>query len=61
MSTWSWAPSLIVALIAIGAVLALFGEVAHRFGPRDDHDWLADRKRRIERRGRINRYTRDTQ
>ena len=47
----SWATGLALWLLGGLAVMWLWGEIVERFGPPRDHDWLADRKRKITRNG----------
>ena len=50
----SWANGLIFWLLGALAAMWIWGEIVDRFSRSDDHehDWLADRKRRIAKRAR---------
>jgi hypothetical protein len=48
----SWSEGLILWLLGGMTVMCVWAFVMGRVSPRtDEHDWLADRKRKIERRG----------
>lgn len=48
-----WATGLIWVVVVATVVPWLFAEIADRFGTRDDWDEVAERKRQIERKAKI--------
>ena len=52
MSALGWAEALIVWILGALVVMWAFGEIAARFGTRNDWDHTAERKRQIAKRAR---------
>ena len=52
MTDLGWAEALIVWFLVAGVVLWAFGEIADKFGTKDDWDHVAEGKRRMAKRAK---------